>query len=209
MSQDLPTNPLNKSINRLTIAAWAIALMLLAHLLMYAVPFLFPSLYAKEVRQIQMSLNEALKSHQADAAAIPLSSGRTVKPQKPLNFHELSLDEQIKQASVIAVTRYENTEDGKVRQVISELLKRDLTAGFNYEVGDEYIDPYANQMTSYGDGMVMFFKGSPAHAAYSTSFTNDHIYGLEDIPLALLREKCKQLAAQTPAPQGAPNSAVQ
>ncbi|MCG7993944.1 MAG: hypothetical protein JAZ06_00825 [Candidatus Thiodiazotropha taylori] len=52
-------------------------------------------------------------------------SSRNVIPDKPrIQFHELSLEEQIKTASVIAIAKYEKSSDGKMKAIIKELLKK-------------------------------------------------------------------------------------
>ncbi len=108
-------------------------------------------------------------------------------------FHELSIDEQIKEASVIALARYEPSPDGRMKAVIKEFLKKKPGTELYYDVGDEY--PSASYVpeenASRGDGLVIFFVGSPAMMRMSMSYTGNRIYSLGDIPLELFRDKCK------------------
>ena len=112
------------------------------------------------------------------------------EPGKP--FHELTLAEQIKQSSVIALAKYETAPDGKMKAVIKEFLKKEPDVTIYYKVGDEYTPSsyYPKKNTSYGDGLVMFFTGSPAMMRMSMSYSGDRIGGLGDLPLELLKQKC-------------------
>lgn len=108
-------------------------------------------------------------------------------------FHELSVDEQIKQASVIALARYEPVPDGKMKAVIREFLKKEPDATLYYSIGDEYPSSsyYPKEGESRGDGLIIFFVGSPAMMRMSMSYSGDRILSLGDIPLQLFRNKCK------------------
>ena len=110
-----------------------------------------------------------------------------------IQFHELEIDEQIKLATVIAVATYEPANGGEVRAVISEILKKDPGTTFYYDVGDEYPDAkyQLRESTRYGDGVVIFFTGSPARMKISMTYSGDRISSLGDLPLKLLREKCE------------------
>ncbi len=108
-------------------------------------------------------------------------------------FHELPLEEQIKKSSVIALARYELAADGKQKAIIKEFLKKDPNTTIYYNVGDEYPGAsfYPKEETNYGDGIIVFFVGSPASMRMSMSYTGDRIRSLGDIPLQLFREKCE------------------
>lgn len=114
------------------------------------------------------------------------------KNELKLPFHELTLDEQIKNSSVIVLTKYEKIEDGKVKSIISDILKHEGGATFYYSVGDEYHDSsfYPRDDIHYGDGQVVFFVGSPASMRMSMSYNGDRIGSLGDIPIELFRAKC-------------------
>ena len=110
--------------------------------------------------------------------------------EKP--FHELPVEEQIKEASVIALARYESAEDGRMKAVLREFLKKNEGIELYYGVGDEYRPSsyYPKDGTKYGDGLVIFFTGSPAMMRQSMSYSGDRIHSLGDMPLELLRDKC-------------------
>lgn len=113
----------------------------------------------------------------------------TVKP-----FHELELNEQIQQSSVIALAKYEKSPDGEYRAIIKEFLKKSPGTEIYYDIGDEYKQSsyYPDSNKVYGDGLVIFFVGSPAKMRLSMSFDGDRIRGLGDLPVKLLRKKCNQ-----------------
>ena len=122
----------------------------------------------------------------------PNISHESPKPETP--FHELDLEEQIKRSSVIALARYEASSDGKMKAIIKEFIKKVPGTSIYYNVGDEYKSSsyYPKENTNYGDGIVIFFTGSPAMMRLSITFHGDRIHGLGDLPLELLRNKCKE-----------------
>ena len=107
-------------------------------------------------------------------------------------FYSLSIEEQIAEASAIALAKYEPADDGRMRATIVEFLKLKPGTTIHYAVGDEYRGSsyYPSEDRNRGDGVVIFFTGSPAIMELSTSVYGDRITGLNDIPLALFREKC-------------------
>lgn len=118
-----------------------------------------------------------------------------------LHFHEFSLDEKIKQASVIAIATYEPSPDGRIKAVIREFLKKEPNTIIRYKVGDEYASgsfyPNESQRRNTDGGVVVFFVGSPALVQYSVSYSGDRIAGLSDIPVKLLRKKCDSPSEQS------------
>jgi hypothetical protein len=111
-----------------------------------------------------------------------------------LPFRGLGIDDQILHSSVIILAKYKPGADGKVRAVISDILKKEDGTEFYYEIGDEYHDAsyYPRDRTDYGDGSVIFFTGSPASIKMSMSYSGDRIRSLGDLPINLLRKKCKE-----------------
>lgn len=108
-------------------------------------------------------------------------------------FHELGIDEQISQSSAIAIAKYEPAPDGQMKAIITEFLKKDDDITIYYDIGDEYHSSsyYPSENTSYGDGIVIFFTGSPAITRMSMTYSGDRIRGLGDLPIELFRNKCK------------------
>lgn len=145
---------------------------------------------------ITSKIEEAANMHFADPGAGSLPStlpGADTGRETAVPFHEMSLEDQIKHASVIALAGYEPSADGRMKAVIREFLKKESGAVLYYNVGDEYPSasyyPKANR--DYGDGLVIFFVGSPAAMRMSMSYSGDRIRGLGDLPVELLKKKCK------------------
>jgi hypothetical protein len=125
----------------------------------------------------------------------PSMSSRYEMQDKPhIQFHELSLEEQIKTASVIAIAKYEKSSDGKMKAIIKEFLKKEPGTTIYYNIGDEYPGSsyYTKENTMYGDGVVIFFTGSPASMRMSMSYSGDRIHSLGDIPIELFKKKCEE-----------------
>jgi hypothetical protein len=206
MSQEPQFHPLAKPIRRLTLAVWVTAAALIFSTVAPYVVMLFPQFYAAQVERIEESLDSTLVKEQEEVAQLPRTSvesnaSSTIPGEE---FYALPLDKKIEQASAIAITRIEKTDDGRLREIVQEYLKKAPGITIRHEVGSELRSRYINEddKTVYGDGAIVFFQGSPAREFYWSYFHGDRVRGLDDIPLALLREKCKQA-------QGAPNSAVQ
>lgn len=108
-------------------------------------------------------------------------------------FHDLPIEKQIAMASVIALARFEPGADGKMKAVFTEFLKKDPDTTIYYSIGDEYTSGsyYPSEGRHHGDGLVVFFVGSPADMRLSMTYTGDRIHSLGDIPLELFRKKCK------------------
>ena len=112
--------------------------------------------------------------------------------QPSIPFHELGLEDQIKQSSVIALAKFEPAPDGKMKAILKEFLKKDLGVTLYYNIGDEHASSsyYPKENRSHGDGLVIFFTGSPANMKLAMSYSGDRIHGLGDLPMELLRKKC-------------------
>jgi len=146
---------------------------------------------------IGSQIEQAADKHLSDAGgktrfSAPRGSG--VFRESGVPFHELKLEEQIKHASVIALAKYEPSPDGKMKAIIKEFLKKEPDVTVYYNIGDEYpfSSYYPKDNVNYGDGLVIFFTGSPATMKMSMSYSGDRIRSLGDLPLELLRKKCKE-----------------
>ena len=142
--------------------------------------------------QIQKTISKIESTVPHQSSSLPQSVG---KPYK--QFHELKLEEQIKQASVIAIVKYEKSTDGKTKAIIKEFLKKEPKTTIYYNVGDEVpgLSVNSDDEAIFGDGAIVFFTGSPATMKMAVTYTGDRIHGLGDIPIDLLREKCKEDSA--------------
>ena len=143
--------------------------------------------------QIEQVANRHLSYLDAKTQSSISRTPETLRESGP-PFHELKLEEQIKKSSVIALAKYEPSPDGKMKAIIKEFLKKEPGVTLYYNVGDEYASSsyYPKDKTSYGDGLVIFFVGSPAEMRMSMSYAGDRIRGLGDLPLELLKKKCKE-----------------
>jgi hypothetical protein len=137
----------------------------------------------------------------------PIRMGGNI-PSKPMNsfesspdrgrpFDELTPDEQIKHASVIALATYEKQPDGRMVAIIKEFLKKDPNTAIYYNIGDEYPEssysPKVN--TIYGDGVLIFFTESPTTMKMSLTYSGDRIRSLGDMPMNIFKSKCKNPSA--------------
>ncbi len=140
---------------------------------------------------IEKSINERLSEDIQIKPSVSSNSEVFSGSEKP--FHELSLNEQIQKSSVIALAKYEPSSDGKMKAIITEFLKKDSDVTFYYNLGDEYASSsyYPKENISYGDGLVMFFSGSPLIMKMSLTYSGNRITGLGDLPIRLFRKKCE------------------
>ena len=164
-----------RALRKLTFAVWALVLVLVANVVLQLLTYFAPSMYARRLFYDPQSL----------------SSRRDYPPVDPLaDFYEGPLEKQVANASVIALTKFE--QDGpRIKSIISEILKETPGTTFNYHVGDEYArgSRYVRENTTYGDGEVIFFTGSPAAMRYSSTYQNGRLLGLGDLPIDVLRQK--------------------
>lgn len=146
---------------------------------------------------LAVSLLVPMTFHSSEPPVAMNSQGLPPAPQAQESvpqFYELPIEEQIKQASVIGLARYEPSPDGKKKAIFREFLKKDQDATIYYAIGDEYPSAsfYPKEGTSHGDGVIVFFVGSPASMKMSMTYTGDRIHSLGDIPLELFRKKCEK-----------------
>jgi len=177
MTEPIQTDSNARSIRRLTVAVWILCVLTIINLCAVCAS-LFGLLYPWHVaRLMRASLHEG-----------PQLS-RAAYEDQYANFHEWPLERQIEKATIIAIARYDK-EGGKLKCVISEILRQEPGTKFYYNVGDEYRpgSRYAKDGVQYGDGEVMFFTGSPAMMRYSCSFEGDRIGAMGDMPIETLRE---------------------
>ena len=91
------------------------------------------------------------------------------------------------------MARFEPTADGRKKAIIRQFLKKAPDTTIYYSVGDEYpvASYYPSEGPMHGDGVIVFFVGSPAEMRMSMSYTGDRIQGLGDIPIELFKKKCE------------------
>ncbi len=141
---------------------------------------------------IQESVSKQMSEFESQVPS-HMSNQNVISGKLRIKFHELSLEEQIKTASVIAIAKYEKSTDGKMKAIIKEILKKEPGTTVYYEIGDEFPGSsyYPKENTMYGDGVVIFFTGSPASMRMSMTYSGDRIHSLGDIPIELFKKKCE------------------
>ena len=106
-----------------------------------------------------------------------------------LNFSTLTMEEKIKISSAIALGSYRHTKDGGSKIIIQEYLKKDPASRLTYAVGEEVSDALSQRAATddFGDGVVIFFVGSPTQTKMTATYRNGVINGLDDISMVDFR----------------------
>jgi hypothetical protein len=180
MTEPSPTDGTAKSVKRLSLAVWILAMVVAANLIVSILALLSPALLTK---RIMATLPEHFASSQSPS------------PEDYNSLHDWPVEKQIALASVIAVGKWRKS-DSTLRCIISEILKQAPNTTFYYKVGDEFRpgNQRVKDDTSYGDGQIMFFVGSPASFRCAMSFSGDRIAGMGDMPISELRELIRKPA---------------
>jgi len=179
---------LAKSLKKLTTAVWVVAFSLIGIIVLSIVPWVFPEFYMKQFTSVYTDLSQGPEEPQI------ISSEVRETPAPTKQFYTLPIEEKIQSASLIAVASYEQAPDGRMKAIITDILKKDPGTVSYYDIGDEYSSSsyYPNEKSSYGDGVIIFFTGSPATMKLSMTYEGDRIRGLGDMPMALFRAKCSK-----------------
>jgi len=173
MDQPTERSPSTREIRRLTFALWALVLALL--------------LNAGVTLSVSLSSVSAHRVTEAPPDTVSTLDHPFV--DEYAGFHEWPLKKQIEVASAIVLTTYK-VEDGKLKSVISEILKQQPGVTFHYQIGDEDVrgSRHIEENTFYGDGEVILFTGSPPMMRYSASYSHGRVGAMGDVPLQTLRE---------------------
>lgn len=165
---------------------FAISFIALWYVAAYLIFPMFASSYAERV------FSNDLPSSNSQSYRSSISTGAALPNNPVKQFHELDIEQQIKQASVIALAEYVPSEDGKMKAVITEFIKNQPGTTIYYNIGDEHplSSYYPKNKSRHGDGLVIFFTGSPAQMKLSMTYSGERISGLGDMPIKLLRKKC-------------------
>lgn len=165
-----------KLLKKLTLAIWVLCALTFVNIIISLFSAVFPLYIAKR------------------ATAYIADEGNVISPDRYMDkydgFHDWPVEKQIEGASVIALTVWEKDET-KLKCIIKEILKIEPETTFYYNLGQEYTSQsrYPKENTSYGDGEIIFFTGSPASMRYSTTYKDGRILGMGDMPIEILREK--------------------
>lgn len=165
--------PSSMEVKQIRLAVWLLVVITTINLLISLYAVLLPAYIENRVAA---SLNTSTKFEVPSLARYN-------------DFHEWPIEKRVREASVIVMTKH-RIEEGKVKSVVSEMLKLSPGTTFHYKVGDEYgTHPrYVRENTSYGDGEVIFFTGSPAQMRMSTTYDKGRLLGLGDMPIELLKD---------------------
>jgi len=121
-----------RSIKQLTISIWAAAVALFAILVFWIISWVFPPPYIAQFTATSTSLQE---SPSEPPIAPP---ARFADSEMETPFHEMPLEQQIEHSSMIALAEYEEGEDGRMRAMIREILKKAPNTASYFDVGDEH-----------------------------------------------------------------------
>jgi hypothetical protein len=165
-----------RSIRRLSVAVWVLAIVAFANLAVSVWVLFSPALLATRIM-----------------AALPqklMPPSEQEKIEEFNSFHDWPPEKQIQTASVIAIGRWEKS-GSTLKCIITEILKQGPNTKFYYKIGDEYrlgSRPVRDDNTDYGEEEIMFFTGSPASFRFAMSFKGDRLTGMGDMPIAELRD---------------------
>ena len=170
-----PENSLTiSSLRKLTRLVWILVVLLILNLLATIILGLSPSLFVQR-------LNNQLSNH-----AFPPS-------EDPMNdFHAWPFEKQVQASSLIIRTEYEKS-DQRIKCIIKEIIKQNPGTKFYYKIGDEYTDlgRLPEKDTSYGDGQIAFFVGSPAEMRVAVPYSKGRLTSKGGMSLDDLRQLSK------------------
>jgi hypothetical protein len=108
-----------------------------------------------------------------------------------LNYSGLNTEEKIKVSSAIALGTYRRTNGGGNKIIIQEYLKKDPAGQLTYAVGEEVSDAISQRAASddFGDGVVIFFVGSPTQTKMTATYVNGVIAALDNISIDDFRQR--------------------
>jgi hypothetical protein len=155
------TETLAKSIRRLTLAVWALALVTLASTLWsLGSVFLYSGSFG-------LGATKASTSEQTFSKEF----------EKYAGFHKLPFDEQLKQASAVIIAKH-SVEGDRLIAKVSEIPCLKSGTRFGYKIGDELRDSgrRVEPNTFYGDGQIVLFTGAEADFRFSSTFTNNRLH---------------------------------
>ncbi|MEL7025046.1 MAG: hypothetical protein AAGL69_15025 [Pseudomonadota bacterium] len=146
--------------NPLTIPLWIIAICLSIQVGLEVFLWINPNHFRDQAsQQLLENFGDQLESSSGLDFSFPAVD---VVREYSDNFNSLSIEEQVKRASVVGVALIE-IDDGKIEGVVSEIFKQAVGADLDTEVGERLPalqQPYNDQLT-YGDAIVFFMTGTP------------------------------------------------
>ena len=108
----------------------------------------------------------------------------------------LSPEERIAEANEIALVKYEESDDGLMRSIISEILKKDPDTELGLDVGEEFfrMSFYPEPNERRADAEILFLADPSGKSWSSMPIYGTRIPGLGNMPLDLFREKIEEVA---------------
>ena len=107
----------------------------------------------------------------------------------------LSLEERISEANEIALVKYEESDDGLMRAIVSEVLKQDPDSELGLDVGEEFfrMSFYPDPNERRADAEILVLADPSAKSWPSMSIYGTRIPSLGNMPLDLFREKIEEI----------------
>ena len=166
---------LSRSVKSLALAVWCLCALSVVWLAFYAWAWFRPPSFGSQI---------------TDSGSYRAPARSEIEES---DFDALPPEKKIERSSVILVTQFKR-DGGRMKSVITEILKKRPDTRFYYSVGDEFAEGggYIAGTEKY-DGDVVFLTGNPARMRYATTYSNDRTGGFGDLTLPRLR----QLVAQS------------
>jgi hypothetical protein len=172
MEEPADDSATKRSIKRLTVAVWILAIV---------------GVFNFCVSLVGIVLVTSVLPHIAVSTTAAYVATPPPGDEHGISFNQLPIERQIRLASVVAVTRYQRAGD-RNKSIISEILKQTAGTTFYYNLGDEYVrSSVAVGDRTHGDGEVILFVGSPAVMRLSVTYMNGRVPALGDMPLTAFR----------------------
>lgn len=100
-----------------------------------------------------------------------------------------TLEKKIDISTAIFITKFNETENGFVTAVVTEVLKSSPGVNLKYTAGDIYPNAsyYKEDSVRHGDGVIIFYSGTPGRQQQTYNYSNGRIGGLNNMPLDLFK----------------------
>jgi hypothetical protein len=179
---------LSRAVRHQVVALWALVAILVVA---YGTPWVL--FFVHSIRYPDTSSIPGKESHISKPAAIDEHWDN--------DFYARSPEEKIRRATAILLTRFDKTGP-RHRDIVTEILKRKPGIRLYYKVGDEFPAlshaPTLDCGDCDGQGSIVFMLGNPATMAFATTYAEDRLDGLGDMPLSEVRRLAAESASEEP-----------